>query len=215
MVERTMKNFDFHAEYLEDPKTKSQNQKLKVPLYLLRFAMDGTIIGGDPLFTNANYAESGHFSYQLIGPGSNQANITGTTHVNQTLWEVNVGSFSVSRIKPDTTYLHAEIVFNNQKPTCTIEAIFQGEGPNSIGAFALYESDTIFIRSVNKAKKYRALGVELSLHNKVIAGMQLPAMHIGPSYSVIDKMLQDDLKNMSYAILTVILYTNENRQTGM
>jgi len=211
MVDRPMKNFNYSAEYLENPKTRTPAEKLKVPLYLVRFAMDGTIASSEPLTVNANYDATGHFSYQLIGPDTHQANITGITHSTYASWEMNVGSFSVSKTKPDTTYLNAEITTTDQKAPCTIEAVFQGDGPNSIGAIALYEGDTIFIRTTNKAKKYHALGVELSLHNKIIAGMQLPDMHIGPSYSVVDKTLPAELKNMAYAILSVILYTNENR----
>lgn len=214
MLERSLKNFDYHAEYVEGPNTSSKNKKMKALLYLMRFAIDGTIVSSEPLMINANYAETGHFSYQLIGPDTHQSNITGTTQAIQIYWDAKVGSFSISSAKPDTTFLQAEITMDDQKTPCTIKGLFQGEGPNSIGAIALYEGDTILIRTTNKAKKYHALGVELYMHDKIIAGMQLPDMHIGPSYSVVDKTLPDDLKNMTYAILSVILYTNENRQSG-
>ena len=92
-----------------------------------------------------------------------------------------------------------------------MDALFQGDGPVNIVGTTFFKGDTIFIRTTNKAKKHRALGVELFLHNKVIAGLQLPEMHIGPSYTVVDKTLDEELKNMAYAILSLILYTNENR----
>jgi hypothetical protein len=213
MAGRVMKNLNFYAEHFDDPQTVLLNKKLKVPAYLLRFAIDGTIAGGDPLFTNFNYNEISHFSYQLIGPDNHIADISGIRHAAQISWSIHMGNFGISSIKPDTSILHAEIKANDQTEPCVIDIVFQDEGENSVGGIALFEGDTIYIRTTIKGKKYRSTGVELYLHDKIIAGLQLPKMHIGPSYSVVDQSLSDDVKNLSYSILSVILYTNENRQT--
>jgi|GEM_PF-3854012 len=210
MAERSLKNFEIHSEYYEDPQTRAQNQKTRVPLYVLRYCIDGTIIG-EPIYTNAKFTVSDHFSYQLIGPGSNQVKISGIRSSTEIYKDLHVKDFTISKIKPDTSYLSAELLLNDQKEAWLLDALFLGDGPVSIGGMALFNGDTVFIRTTNKAKKYHALGVELRLHDKVIAGVQLPDMHIGPSYSVVDKMLPEDLKNMAYAILSIILYTNENR----
>jgi hypothetical protein len=210
MGERSLKNFEIHSEHFEDPQTKAQNKKTRVPLYVLRYFVDGTVIG-EPIHTNANFNVSDHFSYQLIGPGSNQVRVSGIRSSIETYQDIHVKNTTISKIKPDTSYLSAELLLNDQKEACILDALFLGDGPASIGGIALVNGDTIFIRTTNKAKKYHALGVELSLHHKVIAGVQLPDMHIGPSYSVVDNTLPDDLKNMVYGILSVILYTNENR----
>ncbi len=210
MAERSLKNFEIHSEYFDDPGTVTQNQKIKVPLYLLRFVLDGTIIG-DPIHTNAKYSVSDHFSYQLAGPASHEVHVSGIRSAIESYSGIDLHKVRVSNVKPDTSYLTAQLISNGSKSACTLEAFFMGDRPASIAGIALIEGDTIFIRTTNQAKKYRALGVELRLHDRVIGGLQLPDMHIGPSYSIVDKELPDDLKNMVYAILSVLLFTNENR----
>ncbi len=210
MAERSLKNLEIHSEYYEDPQTRAQNKKTRAPLYILRHCIDGTVIG-EPIYTNANFTVSDHFSYQLIGPGSHQVKISGIRSSIEIYKDIHVKNFTISKTKPDTSYLSAELLLNEQKEPCLLDALFLGDGPVSISGIALFNGDTIFLSTTNKAKKYHALGVELRLHDKVIAGVQLPDMHIGPSYSVVDKMLPGDLKNMAYALLSVILYINENR----
>jgi hypothetical protein len=120
---------------------------------------------------------------------------------------------SISDYVADTSFLGGTIRFPMTTRLATFEIIFEAEGAGSINGMVILEQDTFLISPTDKAKKYAALGVEIR-DTKVIGGMQLPDMHIGPAYIPMDSQLPELKKNMLQSILSLILFINENRGNG-
>ncbi len=163
--------------------------------------------------TKAEFMITKYLSYDLMGAEGRESSIFANHVANKKI--DNVTNFNrtttLSKITPDTSFIKASILIEEQNEPYTVKIIFQNEGVNSIHGIAVRGTDTLFISTTDKAKKYHALGVELRSNKRVIAGMQLPDMHIGPSFTVVDKSLPTDLSTLAYSILSLVLYINENR----
>ena len=84
---------------------------------------------------------------------------------------------------------------------------------NPINGFLYVGADSLQVRSVEKSKKGKSMGIEI-VNKKSIGGLQLPLNHIGTSYFVIDKQMDQEYRAILFAALSLILIINENRVGG-
>lgn len=220
----TMESFDYQTMkmgnmYLAKFEKNTQletltfNQEKKKSPFLLRLLANESLNHKDT-YTTTEFKATDELSYDLMGTAGHEASVIAIREANKKKVksvQFNNGSV-ISGIAADTSYVKAEILVGEPKKLCALDVLFQNEGANSIQGVAFFGSDTIFITTTNKAKKYHALGVEVRNNNRVIAGMQLPDMHIGPSYTLVDKSIPGDLRSVAYSILSLVLICNENRE---
>jgi hypothetical protein len=175
---------------------------------LLENLLSGDALLGKALTTSATFEVFETIKYELRGPDVNtfvkvihatSENINESKKQNST---VSSNSFGASVIK-------AEIAIGEDREI--LEATLTDE--NMIIGISLFESDTVLIRRINEAKKYNAVGVELVMQGRVFAGMQLPDMHIGASYIVVDKAISAKQRQYSISVLSILYYINESRST--
>jgi len=197
-------------KYTESEILAFSQEKKKSP-FLLRLLVNQSLVDKD-IYTNAEIKITDQLSYDLMGVGGREASIVAIREANKKVNDLQLKSSTLSNVAPDTSYLKAEILIGEKKKLCTVDVLFQNEGAKSIQGIAVYGSDTLFISTTDKAIKYHALGVEVRNNKRVIAGMQLPDMHIGPSYTLVDKSIPNDLRTVAYGILSIVLYCNENRE---
>jgi hypothetical protein len=195
--------------------TLSFSQSVRKDPLMALFDKQHSLIGNSSksLLTRAEFLVEERISFEL----TNHADFkTTVTSMRKTVKRLNQaisqgGTFSTSQIIPDTSYVEAWIDIGETEP-CQAVLVFQGDEAPDISGVVVWGNDTLVVSSVNKAKKYRASGVELAHANRAIAGLQLPDMHIGPSFILVDKNLPGPLKKISYSLLALVLYVNENRQ---
>jgi hypothetical protein len=190
-------------------------EKVKAPLMAL-FDKEHALFGQGSKATivRAKFSITEEISFDLIDKidfkTSVQANRLSTKNINRAL--SSGGTFEAIRDNPDTSFVQAMIKIGaEQIDACKAMLIFQGEGSESVKGMVLCGTDSVTVRTTNNAKKHNALGVELMYREKVIAGLQLPDMHIGPSFILVDNNISLPLNRMSFSVLALILYINENR----
>ena len=162
------------------------------------------------LHTRAAFNVVDRISYDVVRSGKAESSVHASRLAVRRVSNIKSQNSTLSQVFSDTSFVVADIALS-ERTSSPVEISFQGEGLTSINGIVLDGTDTLYLRMTDKAKKYHALGVELTANGKVIAGLQLPDMHIGPSYFVVDKSLSPHSSSLAYAVLSLVLHINENR----
>jgi hypothetical protein len=178
---------------------------VRAPLLQSLLSSDRALFG-KAIATKATFEVLETIKYELIGLNI-KTNVTAIHATTENINESQRQNSVLSSNSFGTSFIKAEIGVGENR--AILEATIIGE--NEIIGVSLFESDTVLIRRIDKAKKYNAVGVELVTKGRVFAGIQLPDMHIGPSYVVVDKAISPERREFSIAVLSILLYINENR----